>query len=271
MYKILVYVDAENVTFSTFKPYWDEAIALNGFYEIIGKFYGSKDLLGGTVKQYLSLGLEYCETSALSSECHKNLADMKLITDCLHDVLHTYNTEVAQVYLLSKGKLIQSGDFSYLLYKGQLMAFKYSGKSMNIVIPDKVGNVAVTAVYRGLLHKTVFNNHKVRGIKRYFSDDVEELSVESILECYRGVRSIQLPKYLKSVPDLFGGCQRLKSVVIPASVKIISPDLIKHSRISELYFDGEVPQNLKFLRKKNCTIYCRQEYKAWYNQALRGR
>lgn len=46
MYKILVYVDAENVTFSTFKPYWDEAIALNGFYEIIGKFYGSKDLLG---------------------------------------------------------------------------------------------------------------------------------------------------------------------------------------------------------------------------------
>ena len=102
MYKILVYVDAENVTFSTFKPYWDEAIALNGFYEIIGKFYGSKDLLGGTVKQYLSLGLEYCETSALSSECHKNLADMKLITDCLHDVLHTYNTEVAQVYLLSK-------------------------------------------------------------------------------------------------------------------------------------------------------------------------
>ena len=170
-----------------------------------------------------------------------------------------------------KGKLIQSGDFSYLLYKGQLMAFKYSGKSMDIVIPDKVGNVAVTAVYRGLLHKTVFNNHKVRGIKRYFSDDVEELSVESILECYRGVRSIQLPKYLKSVPDLFGGCQRLKSVVIPASVKIISPDLIKHSRISELYFDGEVPQNLKFLRKKNCTIYCRQEYKAWYNQALRGR
>lgn len=80
-----------------------------------------------------------------------------------------------------------------------------------------------------------------------------------------------VPKYLKSVPDLFGGCQRLKSVVIPASVKIISPDLIKHSRISELYFDGEVPQNLKFLRKKNCTIYCRQEYKAWYNQALRGR
>ena len=170
-----------------------------------------------------------------------------------------------------KGKLIQSGDFSYLLYKGQLMAFKYSGKSMDIVIPDKVGNVAVTAVYRGLLHKTVFNNHKVRGIKQYFFDDVEELSVESILECYRGVKSIQLPKYLKSVPDLFGGCQRLKSVVIPASVKIISPDLIKHSRISELYFDGEVPQNLKFLRKKNCTIYCRPEYKAWYNQALRSR
>lgn len=170
-----------------------------------------------------------------------------------------------------KGKLIQSGDFSYLLYKGQLMAFKYSGKSMDVVIPDKVGNVAVTAVYRGLLHKTVFNNHKVRGIKQYFFDDVEELSVESILECYRGVKSIQLPKYLTSVPDLFGGCQRLKSVVIPASVKIISPDLIKHSRISELYFDGEVPQNLKFLRKKNCTIYCRPEYKAWYNQALRSR
>lgn len=102
MYKILIYVDAENVAFSTFKSYWDEAIALNDFYEIIGKFYGSKDLLGGSVKKYLSLGLEYCETSALSTECHKNLADMKLITDCLHDVLHTYNTEVAQVFLLSK-------------------------------------------------------------------------------------------------------------------------------------------------------------------------
>lgn len=84
MYKILVYVDAENVTFSTFKPYWDEAIALNGFYEIIGKFYGSKDLLGGTVKQYLSLGLEYCETSALSSECHKNLADITDVKRLAH-------------------------------------------------------------------------------------------------------------------------------------------------------------------------------------------
>ena len=245
------------------------------------------------------IDVDYTETTGTSEHCNSSTNNAAVFSGTTDDISGMDNSifadfkKYAQAFIhksvkasaillskyqvnrlynnFEKGKLIQSGDFSYLLYKGQLMAFKYSGKSMNIVIPDKVGNVAVTAVYRGLLHKTVFNNHKVRGIKRYFSDDVEELSVESILECYRGVRSIQLPKYLKSVPDLFGGCQRLKSVVIPASVKIISPDLIKHSRISELYFDGEVPQNLKFLRKKNCTIYCRQEYKAWYNQALRGR
>lgn len=179
-----------------------------------------------------------------------------------YQVNHLYNN-------FEKGHLVQSGDFYYLLYKDQLMAYKYSGSSMDIVIPDKVGNVAVTAVYRGLLHKTLFNNHKVRGIRKYFSEDVEDLSVDNILECYKGVKSIQLPKYLKTVPDLFAGCQRLRSLVIPENVKMISPDLIKHSKISELYFDGEVPQNLRFLRNKTCKIYCRPEYSVWYKQALR--
>lgn len=50
------------------------------------------------------------------------------------------------------------------------------------VIPDKVGNVAVTAVYRGLLHKTVFNNHKVRGIKRYFKN-YASLGIDKELDC----------------------------------------------------------------------------------------
>lgn len=45
----------------------------------------------------------------------------------------------------------------------------------------------------------VINNEDINStIKRYFSDDVEELSVESILECYRGVRSIQLGRLVYS-------------------------------------------------------------------------
>lgn len=146
MYKILFYVDAENITFEQFKAYWDEAMALQPFYEIIGKFYGSKDLLGGTVKKYLKLGLEYCETSVLGQGSHKNLADMKLISDCMHDVFHTYDNEVAQVYLLSRDY-----DFLPTVYK-----LKSAGLDLVTLVLDCRGESRTAKTIMAYLHNVGF-------------------------------------------------------------------------------------------------------------------
>lgn len=161
-----------------------------------------------------------------------------------------------------KGSLVETDDFDFLLWKNELMVYKYKGISSEVIIPDYVGNVPVTAIYKGFLSKSIINNHKLRGIGRYFSDHVSELSLDNLKSCLQGVHTVQLPICLKMIPDhAFTGCSNLLFIEIPESVKVVAPNAFKNSRIFQIFFSGTMPANFKYLNLENGTIlYCREKY-----------
>ena len=108
MTNYLVYVDAENVSFSMFKNYYDEHLRGN---KISGKVYGNSEILGESTQDYLRVGFEYVDTSHLS-DSSKNVADMKIVTDCAFDVLQVFSGMQVHVVLLTK-----DCDFLPLVYK----------------------------------------------------------------------------------------------------------------------------------------------------------
>ncbi|MCM1172506.1 MAG: NYN domain-containing protein [Clostridium sp.] len=112
MDKVLFYVDAENVSKSQVDMFMADAMKLTGNCgDFVGKFYGARAALNSLIEYYLNLGLEYVETSVLTTK-KKNLTDMKMVVDCLYDVLCTYSGHLKAVYVLSN-----DCDFNPLVYK----------------------------------------------------------------------------------------------------------------------------------------------------------
>lgn len=162
-----------------------------------------------------------------------------------------------------KGDLVVADNFQFLMYQGELMVYKYTGTSMHILVPDYVGNLPVRYVYKGFLNKNIFDNHKVRTVLSYFKDDnISDLSLDALKDSMTGIKSIQLPKELVYVPrNLFSGTGSLNSVIIPESVRLVSPSAFSKSNISKVYFTGGVPKNLKRLEfPEEFSIYCKPEY-----------
>ena len=162
-----------------------------------------------------------------------------------------------------KGDLVLAGDFLYLLYQDELMVYKYNGIDENVLIPDYVGDLPVRYLYKGFLSKNFIDNHKVRGFLNYFKEDnVLDLSVDNLKSISKGVKSVQLPVELVHLPrHAFSGCYALKSLVIPPSVKVISPKAFEDSGITDLYFQGVSPKNCEALNLALGTnVYCYQQY-----------
>ena len=107
----LVYVDAENVPIDLFKTGVRKIRETVGDKKIIGKFFGSAQAIGDSMQFGREIGFEFVETSTISKH-RKNLADMKLIVDCLYDVLELFRDRVEGVYILSL-----DCDFLPLIYK----------------------------------------------------------------------------------------------------------------------------------------------------------
>lgn len=137
MSKIYMYVDAENVSFDTFKYLYDE---VKGQHAIVGKFYGGKDILGCAITKYLMLGFDYVETSTLSKN-KKNLTDMKLIVDCMEDISQNRDS-IEMVYLVSK-----DCDFLPLVYK--VISYNVPVKSL-ITVEDGSGEKDITTLVNKL-------------------------------------------------------------------------------------------------------------------------
>lgn len=130
MRTFLIYVDAENISFSDLKDYLD-VNAISG--NIIGKAYGSSTVLGEAAMDFLRIGFQFVETSHLS-ESSKNVADMKILTDCAFDVLRTFAGVQVQVVLLTK-----DCDFMPLVYQllsiGVPTEVPMLGKDKTIAVP----------------------------------------------------------------------------------------------------------------------------------------
>lgn len=112
MSKILIYVDAENVSQAQVIASYNEARELADNEDmVIGKFYGVKETLGAIVESYIDLGFEFVDTG-IYTDNHKNTTDMKLITDCLWEVISIYQGDIKAIYILSNDR-----DFNPLIAK----------------------------------------------------------------------------------------------------------------------------------------------------------
>lgn len=126
---ILVYVDAENVSFSCFH---DFARANLRDKVIVGKAYGDSSVIGDNVKEYVRFGFEFFDTSILSSS-QKNLTDMKIITDVAFDTMHgMFDRSQLSVVLITK-----DCDFMPLVYKLQ-------GLGIPVMVPTLEAEVTKT-------------------------------------------------------------------------------------------------------------------------------
>lgn len=114
MRKILVYVDAENISVDQFNELQHlvrEELNEDGI--VIGKFYGSHSVLGGIVQACLQVGYEYVDTYPMCNS-NKNVTDMKMTVDCIYDVVQTYSADTKVVYVASSDH-----DFVPLIHKLQ--------------------------------------------------------------------------------------------------------------------------------------------------------
>lgn len=172
-----------------------------------------------------------------------------------------------------KGEHVIAGDFEFLLQNKELMVFKYCSTSPHVLIPDYVGNLPVKYIYRGFLNRNLFDNHKVRSFISYFKEEnVADLSLDALKESCAGIKSLQFPSELVYVPrKLFSGMKLIKNIIIPASVKLVSPSAFSKSNLTNIYFDGDVPRNMHLLLlPENCNVYCKEYYAINYeNQFTR--
>lgn len=137
----LIYVDAENVSFPDFKRYFDTNFK---GVSVTGKVYGNNEILGEAVIDYLRIGFEYVNTALLSSSS-KNVADMKILTDCAFDVFQLTSTGNTTVTLVTK-----DCDFLPLVYRLTSIGVPVS---VPMIGKDKLMTVPRSAVTKALEEK----------------------------------------------------------------------------------------------------------------------
>lgn len=111
-----LYIDGENVNTETIVDFVENfSRDLKDSDRIVGKLYGNRDQVKRSIPFCWEHGFSYVETSTISTS-RKNIADMKLIVDCMADVIYSVATskrlEVDSVTILSK-----DADFLPLVYK----------------------------------------------------------------------------------------------------------------------------------------------------------
>lgn len=150
----LVYVDAENVSINEVKTRMAEIhsqVKKKGS-TMIGKFYGNRDVIYPMFSACYQAGLDFVETSTLSHN-RKNLADIKMIVDCISDVYSRGVDSIDTVYLLTG-----DNDFIPLVYK--LMSF---GIEVDTSLTEPVQEVTADNVGKEL---------RALGFNPYRRDDV---------------------------------------------------------------------------------------------------
>lgn len=197
MSKILLYVDAENVSFERASQFFAEAHATADAKDVvIGKCYGRKEHLGSAVRDYVELGFEYVDSSVFT-ELTKNITDMKLITDCVYDVFGLYKGDIKAIYILS-----DDCDFNPLINKLRSVKFDLNAPTMSI--NEKLNNSQMlTRALRirkfypldsSIIYSNLFDDikHALLGL------DYEE----RLIERYLGIRIKKLYNYLSQNFDV---------------------------------------------------------------------
>lgn len=156
-----------------------------------------------------------------------------------------------------RDNVIRYGDFMFYEMDEELMLFKYVGVDTEIIIPSYVEGLPVRYLEKGFLK---FNS--VKSVGRGFStDNIQQTSMDSIIDNFLNIKKIQLPETLAMLPsNVFKGCKRIDEIIIPESVEIIQPNAFKGCRPSRLIFLGEAPKQLENCNLSKVKIYCNQDY-----------
>lgn len=191
----LVYVDAENLSLTTIQKEIEQ-IKLHG--PITGKVYGSKESIGKCITFCLLEGFEFVETSVLSPT-KKNLADSKLIVDCMYDVFKIGPANIEKVYILSN-----DNDFLPLIYT--LLKMNVSVVSSlidSVILKDCVSNtIPSTKTLNSYLKEIGFYSNKNNNLfgnmyqsiidvtsDRFSYDIIEE---HIVLKCQKFIKNMEL-------------------------------------------------------------------------------
>lgn len=138
--KNYVYVDAENVAYPDFKGYFDKH--LSGTV-VCGKAYGSQGVVGESSMDFIRLGFDFIDTSKFSMSS-KNVADMKILTDCAFDITQLTDMKGVSVTLITK-----DCDFLPLVYKlmstGVHVNVPFMGKEQSTQVSMTAITEAMTA------------------------------------------------------------------------------------------------------------------------------
>lgn len=172
------------------------------------------------------------------------------------------------------GEFVIAEDFEYFMCQKELMVYRYTGTSQHVVIPDYVGNLPVRYIDRGFLNKNIFDNHKLRSFMSFFKEDnVADLSLDALKDSIAGVKSLQLPKELVYLPkNLFSGLKYMKTLIVPEQVRLLSPSVFAGCAIENVYFNGDVPKNLRLLElSPNVNLFCKKEYESRFKEELERR
>lgn len=99
MREVLVYVDAENITKEQFTEI-NKKLNSDSECWVKGKVYGNAKVLGEILSECLEAGYEYVDTQAVV-DTNKNVTDMKIVVDCITDVMSAPRGSIDEVYILS--------------------------------------------------------------------------------------------------------------------------------------------------------------------------
>ena len=160
------------------------------------------------------------------------------------------------------GRIIVCGNFKFLKYNNELMAYQYSGIDMQIEVPAYVGNLPVRYMHQNFLYGSFVNNYKIRGRKAIWSDDnIAYADRGTGRDINKGITEIVLPNTLLAIPGRsFTGCKHLKTLVVPDSVIYVASNAFSGAHISNIYFNGAIPRSFRPSFVPNSNVYVSVSY-----------
>lgn len=174
MKKVLIYVDGENVSEQQFENF-NNSFTVDDNERVIGKLYGDHLHIGSVMEKCIASGYDYVDTHMLATTS-KNVADMKIVVDCMDDVHNIFRDDVSRIIILSSDH-----DFIPLMLKMINTNHKIElpllhSIPIRVTIKDlnlNLRNVGFTRSIKGKLFDSVFNS--IRDVcDNVFSDSLLE-------------------------------------------------------------------------------------------------
>lgn len=143
------------------------------------------------------------------------------------------------------------------------MLLKYTGTANKVVVPDEVGGVPVEYVHWTAFNKGRFaTTTRIKNVWQILkSDEAGVYNAQTIKRASLWIETLQLPKYLKFVPDnLFSCCPSLRTIEIPENVSSIAPSAFAESKLRNVLISGPMIENLGFVKfGDDINVFCAKD------------